>query len=203
MNNTTQRGVYSNYIEPNIENCIRIEFTKQELLPIIELTKQIVEDKQKGNERNHRVDNISAHKRFMTGLIGELALERIFNINIIDYNQADNQTHSKFFNRPDLEKAGFNIGVKTVEYGKVPLIPSYNNYSQIICIRDTPKSVIVCGIATPEILNEYQSEALIIANSIKRINNIKKKEGNTRTIKTGFYGFHKLKDIKSLKEYSL
>lgn len=191
-----QREVYRKYIEPYRQEFISFEFTKQELIPIIELTKKIVIDKQKGKEDNYRIDGLGTHKRFMSGLIGELAVERLLGINFIDYEQIENQTHSKFYNTPDLQKAGFNIGVKTVEYGKVPLIPAHNSYSQIICIRDTPNSVLVCGLATKEVLNIYQNEDLVLARDVKINNDKKRSKNNTRTIKTGFFGFHKLIDIK-------
>lgn len=122
----------------------------------------------------------------MTGLIGELAIERLLGINFIDYEQQENQTHSKYFNTPDLERAGYKVGVKTVEYGKVPLIPSYNNYSQIICIRDTPKSVLICGVATPDILNTFQDESLVLSKKLKELNDKKRSRNNTKNIKTGF-----------------
>ncbi|PMR71811.1 hypothetical protein [Billgrantia endophytica] len=197
MSYDKQKEVYKNHIEPNITRYTRIEFNKQELMPIIELTKQIVEEKEK--EFNYQIDGISTHKRYMTGLIGELAVERLLGINFIDYTQEANQTHSKYFNTPDLENAGINLGVKTVEYGKVPLIPFYNNYSQIICIRDTPKSVLVCGIATNEILNTYQDEELVLSKKLRELNDIKRSNNNIRNIKTGFYGFHKLIDINTIK----
>lgn len=198
MDNKTQREVYENYISPNIDSYIRVEFTKQELMPIIELTKRIVAEKEK--EDNYKIDSLNTHKRFMTGLIGELAIEKILGINFIDYEQKENQTHSKYFNTPDLEIAGYNLGVKTVEYGKVPLIPAFNNYSQIICIRDTPKSVLICGIAIPVILNTYQSESLVISKKLKELNDKKRNQNNSKNIKTGFYGFHKLININTLKQ---
>lgn len=197
MSYKKQREVYSKYIEPNLNSFIRVKFSKADLLPIIELTKTIVKEKER--EFNYQIDGISTHKRYMTGLIGELAIERLLGINFIDYEQKAEQTHSKYFNTPDLEKANFNLGVKTVEFGKVPLIPSHNNYSQIICIRDTPKSVLVCGIASTEILNTYQDEELVLSKKLRELNDIKRNNNNSANIKTGFYGFHKLIDINILK----
>lgn len=192
------REVYRQYIEPFKREFIRFEFTKQELLPIIELTKKIVAEKEK--ELNHQIDDLNTHKRFMTGLVGELAIERLLGINFIDYEQIENKTHSKFFNSPDLQKAGLNLGVKTVEYGKVPLIPAHNTYSQIICIRDTPNSVLVCGLATKEVLNVYQDEELVLSKKLKELNEKKRSENNFNNIKTGFFGFHKLIDTKLVIE---
>lgn len=197
MSYKTQGEVYRNIIEPNLNKFIRVEFTKQELLPIIELTKKVAEEKLK--EQNYKVDGFSLHKRFMSGFISELAIERLLGIKIIDHEQVKNKTHSKYFNTPDLQNAGFNVGVKSAEYGKVPLIPTYNNYSQIICIRDTPKSVLVCGIATPEVLNEFQTEDLVLASSLKRINEDKRRKGNLKNIKTGFYGFNQLLNINTIQ----
>jgi hypothetical protein len=193
----TQGEVYRNIIEPNLQSFIRVEFTKQELLPIIELTKKVAEEKLK--EKNYKIDGFGLHKRFMSGFISELAIERLLGINIIDYEQVENKTHSKYFNTPDLQNAGFNVGVKSAEYGKVPLIPTHNTYSQIICIRDTPKSVLVCGIATPEVLNDFQTEDLILAPSLKRINEDKRRQGNIKNIKTGFYGFNHLLNINTIQ----
>jgi hypothetical protein len=185
-----QKQIYEEYVQANYNNYKKFVFTNKELLPIIELTKRIVDEKQK--EENHRIDNLNTHKRFMTGLIGELAVEKFLNINIIDYSQS----HSKFYNQPDI--ANQRIGIKTVEYGKVPLIPAHNTYSQIICIRETPRTVLVCGLATADVLNEYQDEDLVLAKSLRQLNEQKRASGRQNSIKTGFYGFHKLVDINTI-----
>lgn len=117
--------------------------------------------------------------------MGEAALEKILGIPIIDWTIGD----SDKYHIPDIP--GYKIGIKTVEYGKFPIVFKHNYYPQIICIVDTKKvgNVYVCGMASVEVLNTYQDDSLIIDDKLR-----------SRGTKTGFYGFDFITPIESLDD---
>lgn len=138
----------------------------------------------KAKEAHHKIDCFNEEKRIMTGLLGEKALEHVLGIDIIDYTIGN----SKNYNVPDISQ--YNIGVKTVEYGKFPVIFKNNSYPQIICVVDkSKKAVYVLGLATVDVLNKYQSEDLILSPYLR-----------ARGTKTGFYGLDKLIPIHSIED---
>lgn len=142
----------------------------------------IVEAKELRKE--HTNDSRSQEKRQLTGLLGERAVEIAMKQKVIEWKIGD----SKDFNHPDVQR--LNIGVKTVLKGSFPIIFKKNNYPQIFCIRESLDSrvVWVCGMATAEVLNKYQSDELIHDKYLR-----------ARGTKTGFYGFKYLIPVNELK----
>lgn len=136
----------------------------------------------KSCEAHHRLDNNAELKRFTNGLLGEAALEILLGVDIIDWEEGD----SAFFDHPDIP--GYKVGIKTVEYGKFPIIPKRNQYPQIICLI-TPTKVFVCGLATEEVLNTFQDDNFIVDPYLK-----------ARGVKTAFTGFDKLIHIEHLQD---
>lgn len=140
----------------------------------------------KAKESHHQRDGYNEEKRIMTGLLGELALEHVLGIEIIDWSIGK----SKDYHNPDIP--GYKIGIKTVEYGKFPIIFKKNYYPQIICVvKKDDKSVYVCGLGEVEVLNKYQDDDLILSPNLK-----------ARGTKTGFFGLDKLKPIHSISDIS-
>lgn len=166
--------LYKNYVESYSYKYKRIYISDEEQNKILDLATKISIKKQ--TEQHHQKDNKQEIKRFFTGLIGELALEKALHIPIIDWSVGD----STKYNYPDIP--GYNIGIKTVEINKFPIIPIKNKYAQIICIYYPEiKAVDICGLATKDILNTYQDERYILSCLLK-----------SRKTKTAFYGFSKL-----------
>lgn len=141
--------------------------------------------KQKQNESHHLSDNGQELKRKITGLMGEAALERLLGIEIIDWTLGN----SNSYHNPDIP--GYNVGIKTVERDKYPVIFKRNRYPQIICVKNKIRDdvVFVCGLATAEVLNRYQDIDLILSPKLK-----------ARGTKTGFYGFEHLTPVTSLAD---
>lgn len=134
----------------------------------------------KQEEAQHQLDGRKEFKRFSTGLLGERAVEMLIKKEIIDWTIGE----SSIYAVPDIPN--YNIGVKAAEYGKYPIIAKNNKSAQIICVTD-PKEygkVYVLGLATPEVLNEYQDDDLILDENLRK-----------KRTKTGFYGFDHLKPI--------
>lgn len=171
--------LYEDLVARNAKKFIPVIVPDFKIIKIRELARDIVLAKQK--EEHHKVDCKQEYKRFVTGLMGEAAVEEYLNVKIIEWD-VGNSTN---YNHPDMQK--FKIGIKTAERNKFPVITKENKYPQIICVLSDkkPNVVFICGLATTDVLNRYQSETLILSPNLLE-----------RGTKTGFYGFHKLKQIK-------
>ena len=55
--------------------------------------------KAKAKERHHKTDSKSVYKRFLTGTLGELALEELLGIKVVNWNVGKSTT----FKNPDLK----------------------------------------------------------------------------------------------------
>jgi hypothetical protein len=175
---------YQTHIIPFSKEFILVKLEDIDVQKIDAFVNKIIERKKK--ESHHFIDKNSHYKRYYTGILGELALEKFFGINgIVDWSIGD----SKDYHVPDLKKLGLNIGIKTVEYGAFPVIFKKNYSNEIILIRWKDKHVYICGLATQDVLNKFQSEDLILDKKLK-----------IKGTKTGFYGFEHLKKFSSLEE---
>jgi len=140
--------------------------------------------KKKLTERHHFVDNSQEIKRWKNGFLGEVAVEKFIKKRFVDFSIGD----SKKYYAPDLSKIGLDWGVKTVEYGKFPIIFKDSYKDEIIVIKKTDELLYICGLATKEILNKYQSDDLVLSHGLR-----------SKGTKTGFYGFAYLKSPKYIK----
>jgi hypothetical protein len=175
---------YDSHIKPFSKQFKRIRVSKQKISKIEDLVQRIVEEKQK--ESHHQIDYKSTYKRFYTGLLGEAALEEYLGVEgIIDWSVGA----SAAYHQPDLKSIGLKVGVKTVEYGLFPVVFKKSYSPQIINISWKKEYVYICGLATPEILQQYQSIDLIKDTRLR-----------ARGTKTGFYGFEYLKSFDSIED---
>lgn len=172
---------YDDYITKYSDNFLRIKLDSTYVNKISSFVKELVEAK--AMEEHHKKDSNQEIKRFTTGFLGEAALEKLFNISIIDWSIG----YSGLYHIPDIP--GYKVGIKTVEFGKFPIIFKNNYYPQIICIRSSQQKnlIYVCGLATANVLNSCQSDDLIIDPQLR-----------ARGTKTGFYGFSELTQVNSL-----
>lgn len=138
----------------------------------------------KVNEKHHKIDGASEYKRQYTGLLGEAALEEFFGIDIIDYSVGN----SKEYNVADLKSIGLDIGVKTVEIRKFPIVHKVPYRPELICVKRRENEVVFFGYASTEVLREYQTDAFILDENLKK-----------RGTKAAFYGFSELIPVDSLE----
>ena len=110
-------------------------------------------------------------------MLGECAVEKFIGKQFIDWTIGD----SSFYHTPDLSTLGVNCGVKTVEKGKFPVIFKKSYKPEIIVIKNSDCEFLICGLATVQVLNNYQSDELILSPFLRK-----------RGTKTGFYGFNQL-----------
>lgn len=175
--------LYEDLVTRYANNFVPVVIPKDTLKKIEWLCVYVISKKM--DEGHHIADGDQEYKRFYTGFCGEAACEILFGKDIIDWSVGD----SSKYNKPDI--SWLNIGIKTVERNKFPVIPKKNEYGQIICIKSDKREdvVFVCGLATPEVLNRYQSDTLIISQKLR-----------DRGTKTGFYGFSHLKKIDGIDD---
>jgi hypothetical protein len=148
-----------------------------------EFVSEVIVKKQ--NEGHHIRDPFNETKRWKTGVGGELALEKFIGKSFVDLSVGD----SKKYHTPDLHKLGLEVGIKTVEYGKYPLIFKNSRKPEIIIIKITDIKFAILGLANVNILNNYQDDTKILSSALR-----------ARGTKSGFIGLHMLKQFSNFDE---
>ena len=167
---------------PNINSNRRIIIPEYKVEKVRALAEKIASAKV--SEEHHKIDGTSEFKRQYTGLLGEAALEEFFGIDIIDYSVGN----SNDYNVADLRKIGLDIGVKTVEIWKFPIVHKRPYRPELICVKRKENEVVFFGYANMEVLERYQTDDFILDERLKQ-----------RGTKSAFYGFSELIEIDSLK----
>jgi len=165
-----------------IRDCgIVVDISQNDITKINNFIKNIIAEKNK--EQHYIIDNNKLKKRYYTGLLGELAIEELLNIKFIDWTIGN----SKSYNNSDIKQ--FGIGVKTVEFGKFPLVSKYPKTPEIITLKLSDTKIVICGIATIDVLKTYVNDDLILDKNLRM-----------RNTKSGFYGFSKLLKFSNVSE---
>lgn len=138
----------------------------------------------KASEQHHQADGDREQERWVTGILGEMAMERFLGSPFIDWTVGN----SDDYNRADL--AGLNVaaGIKTVKRGQYPVVHRDPQRPEVILVRDG-LAVHVCGLASPEVMRQYADENLILNARLR-----------ARGTKTGFWGFAELVPFDGLAE---
>jgi hypothetical protein len=165
---------------PMLEKVIIDENVQSQIKSFV---KEVVSSKTK--EEHHKKDNGQEEKRWYTGFSGESALEKFLGQEFVDLSVGN----SNAYHVSDLSKLGLDIGVKTVEKGKFPIIFKKSKSPQVIIIKSSDSKFCICGLATIEVLNNYQSDELILSPALR-----------SRGTKTGFYGFEHLKKFENIED---
>lgn len=160
--------------------------SKEKRDEVIDFVKKVVFEKTK--EDHHKIDSGQEEKRWYTGFCGEVALGEFLGEDFVDLTIGD----SKGYHVSDLSNLGLDIGVKTVEKGKFPIIFKNNKTPQIIIIKESDSRFTISGLATTDVLNKYQSDDLILSPALRK-----------RGTKTGFYGFEKLLNFESISDLKM
>lgn len=153
------------------------------LKQIDEFAREVI--RQKESEQHHAMDSGHEYKRFYTGLMGECAVEQYYGCKFVEWTIGD----SDDYNHADLQAAGADVGIKTAEKYNFPVVHKSAYRPEIISIKLTDTEILICGLATVEVLNRYQDDDLIKSEFLKQ-----------RGTKTGFYGFNKLIRVDSIEE---
>lgn len=164
-------------------NMHYITLTEEELSKIDCFVRKVIE--KKCSEGHHIIDGGQEYKRFFTGTMGEVAIEKFFNVRFIDWSIGD----SNDYNKADLLTIGLNVGIKTVEMYKHPIVHKVPHRPELINIRRNRNTIILCGLATVPVLRQYQDDSLILSPALRN-----------RGTKSGFYGFDHLIKVDSFIE---
>lgn len=174
--------MYKIDVIPYFKQFMKIKLNRIDIEVLEDFATELIKEKK---EEQYKVDNDKLYKRYLNGLKGEKALEKYLNIPIIDFRIGRNTD----FHAPDIRF--LNLGIKTVEYGKYPIIFKENNYSQIINILDTDlENVYICGIANYDMLNTFQNDNYILDKNLR-----------IRNTKTCYTNFKDLVPIVLLKNH--
>lgn len=136
-------------------------------------------------EDHHRYDSINEAYRWRTGIGGEMALEQMLGEKFVDLSIGE----SKDYHVPDLSKLGIDVGVKSVDKGRYPVIFKKSEKPEIIILRISDDTFSVLGVVLPEDLNKHQDDSLILSPALR-----------ARGTKTAFTGFHKIKPFNNLEQ---
>ena len=161
---------YQTLVSPIVKNLPKVYLDESIEIKVKNLATLIAERKKQ--EKGYKGDFNKLEKRYTTGLLREAALEKLLGVEIIDWEVGD----SSKYDVEDFNKIGLNCGVKTVEYGKFPLIQVVPVRDEIIVIKHpTELKFIICGLYKKDILEKYQSRELVLDLGV-------------RETKTAFYG---------------
>lgn len=181
MSKTLNKLIY-NYLISNLitpENTVKLLDTSK----LDEFIKNIVAKKMA--EAHHKIDSGNEAYRWRTGMGGELALEQLLGKPFVDLSIGV----SDDYHVPDLSKLGLDVGIKSVERGKYPVIFKRSENPEIVILRLADDTFSILGLALVEDLNKYQDDNYILSPALR-----------TRGTKTAFTGLHKLKSFNSLDE---
>ena len=171
-----------NYLVNNLitsDNTVKLLDTSK----LDEFIKNIVTKKMA--ESHHKVDSGNEAYRWRTGMGGELALEQLLKKKFVDLSIGD----SDDYHIPDLSKLGLDVGIKSVERGKYPVIFKRSEKPEIVILRLADDTFSILGLALVEDLNKYQDDNYILSPALR-----------ARGTKTAFTGLHKLKQFSNYEE---
>lgn len=95
---------------------IEIPFSEDMLERAEHFTREVVKEKRK--EKVHQRDGKNEYKRWVTGTLGELALEEFLGVRIHNPTVG----HSSRYAVPNLSSLGIPVGVKSFRVGNFPLV---------------------------------------------------------------------------------
>ena len=107
---------YDEYVRKYSDFFVKITLDNDEIIKIKDFTTNLIDVKKK--ESHHIKDSGSEKKRWLTGLLGERAVEKYLGLKFMDFTIGN----SRKYHVSDMKIAGYNCGVKTVEKGKFPII---------------------------------------------------------------------------------
>lgn len=127
----------------------RVYFSSKELYEIRNFAKKVV--KKKMQEDVHKGDCSREVDRWMNGYLGELAVEKYLGLKFSDLSIGDSDDYAV----PDLQTAGYKLGVKTCIYPNFPVINRNIHTPQIfVCVSEDRKMATILGLADVNLLKE-------------------------------------------------
>lgn len=184
--NQGEKMLRDKFKQLGLRNNVKVMFSEDEILMIKKDIELIIEEKQK--EAVHKLDSSREFKRWFTGMLGELAVEKYLGVKFSD-RTAGNSIN---YNIPDMQPCGYNIGIKSCRFPNFPVINRNINTPQIfVFILENPYRAVITGIADVDVLKE---------NLLDRSNDDLVYAKSMLSRKTAFSKIEKLKKIDSLAD---
>lgn len=128
---------------------IVINFTNLDLIKTDQKVKNIIAYKKQETSSSHQFDNHNEFKRWFTGMLGELAIEKALHLKFADSSVGNSYSYDV----PDMIKSHYKIGIKTCCYPNFPVVNRNLATPQIfVMLNKLHTKAAILGIATPEIL---------------------------------------------------
>lgn len=202
-NNIITTADYRKAYERNRENYIEIGITEKENQIALDFAKRAAE-KRWNTEGFKGTSKEKLKEAFHLGACAEIATAKYLG-EPIEKLEFDTDKEVKDYTHADLECLGYyGLGVKVSRYGLPPMVIMKELWKEgqcndeIICtvydndmdkIKERIYKVWINGIATEEVLKEYQTRDLIF-----------KKDNPKYANRAGFYGFDHLQSLKKENE---
>lgn len=150
----------------------------------------------KKKEYYFKMDSDVMVKRALTGFLGEACMEILLGVSVLDRDKdgriAVGESHS--FKNADLSNTGMDIGIKTVEYMKFPVVKRNVRRAQVINFMMDNRTFLVGGYASIRTLRDFQKSELILNDNLRN-----KRLRNGQIEKIAFWGLHQLVPITDLE----
>lgn len=170
---------FDKYARPYLRNMEKLSL--KELNQIEEFVNRLVPVKMKQKRfQNQKPETVK--NSFYNAYMSEIAIENYTGTKFIHWKIREEDEHDIC----DLKFLGIDVGVKTAEIGHLPLVYDYPKNPEIITIMQKPNIVYVIGYATRNMLDYYKSKQYGFGDVMK--------------IKSGFWGFHKIYEFKTIDE---
>lgn len=135
------------------------------------------------NQLRDKYEGVSFYENFTNKISGVIAIEKLLNVEIIDWKNVSAKNYIPKINIDNKE-----VDIITASDRDFPVINIVNDKPAIICLRPQEKFIWVCGFADKHTLNEFQNDKLI------------KGYISSKSNETAFIGFDKLKAFDSMEE---
>lgn len=186
------------YMQKRKNRIVEIPLTDEMIAEAKDFCQRIVAAKKK--EKLHKKDGNYEWRRWFTGTLGEMALEKFLGVSFRDKTITVGSSYKH--DVPDLSPIGLEVGVKSFRVGNFPLVnrskfdletkKRKKLYGQVfIGISEEKKTAYLLGIAFDEQL---------YVNEINRDNERYVKDTNALLRKTAFTYFDHLYTFGSLKK---
>lgn len=105
--------------------------------------------RQKELEEVHQYDCTRERQRWATGLIAEHAIEKFFGIRFSDTTAG----RTEAYNYPDMEPAGYRLGIKASVYPNLPVVRRDSDYPELfVLLNENYTKAVILGVADVELL---------------------------------------------------
>jgi hypothetical protein len=152
--------------------------------------------KAKSKEGRFKIDHDRMVKRALTGFLGEACMEELLGVPVLDRDSSGRILvgESYTFRKADLSSTGLDVGIKTVEWGKFPVIKRNVKRAQVINFMIGERTFLAGGYASMPILRHYQKSDFILNKNLRN-----KRLNNGQLEKIAFWGLHQLVPITDLE----